>query len=277
MSILAVPNLVEAQGKIRNYNRAMTGSRFVPDMPDIFKEASEAARLYIFNIGPWAHVREMGSCGIQRIPACLDDKEFSEPIVIEGAEAEPYPINEMECAMKPKAGKPGQLGGPGDGYLYAQQIIGEGPHVPQSSSFIPFGVFISRSNPPAKVDLLKAKAKLQEKYLELVRYANEQWSKGPAFQADILNRPEWYFVAARKLGKTEIDCPYLQNSIAPAERAQCQNCGKVYEVGIAMCSGCGSILDEEKYIAEARRKAAIMKKIEQAESKPVTGANALIK
>jgi hypothetical protein len=267
----------QAAVEVSNYQRAMTGSRYVPDLPDIFKEASEAARIFIFNVGPWPHVREMGSCGIQRIPACPDGKEYSEPIVIEGAEAEPYPINEIECAMKPKAGKPGQLGGAGDGYLYAQQIIGEGPHVPRSSSFVPFGVFISRSNPPAKADLAKAKQVLEAKYLELVRYANEQWGKGPAFQADILNRPEWYFVAARKLGKTEIDCPFLQNSVAPAERAACGNCGKVYEIGIAMCSGCGSILDEEKYIAEARRKAAILKKLEQPEVKPVTGANALIK
>ena len=210
-----------------------------------FAEISEQNRVYLFNVGPWEHVRELGSAGKFRIPPCPAGKEYSAPVVIDGIEEEPYPINETSCVMIPKAGKPGQLSGPADGTLLAQQVLGEGPHVAPNSSFRPFGVGITKQWPPSKVDLDKARAALHTKKLELVRLANEAYARGPrAF--DEIFMPDWHFWAAHQLKKSVAECPWLANTQEVAAREYCPSCGESYQVGI-MRHSCGFILDKKRY------------------------------
>lgn len=243
-------SLLQAIGGTREgvlaHSREVNGSRFVPTLPDFIKEVSDQHRVYIFNVGPWPHKRELGSAGTYLIPACLEGKEYSEPLILNGIEDEPYPINERTCTTLPKAGKAGQLSGSGEGSDLAQQIIGVGPHVAPNSSLIPFGVFASTNKVPTKAELVKAQAALNAKYLELVRLASEAHARGPNAVSEVID-PDWHFVAARKLLKTVAECPWLANSSAPAKRENCPSCGTVYDIGIMKCRDCGFILDKARY------------------------------
>lgn len=225
----------DVEAAVLAHTRAMNSSRYIPPTPDIYREVSEKHRLYIFNVGPWPHVREMGSAGTFRIPACPKGEQYSEPVIVNGVAEEPYPINEAECKILMT-----------DGRAMAQQILGEGPMIARSQSFSPYGVFIAASNPPDKDELRAARQKLNEKYVELVGLAQEAFQMGPQAARETI-RPEWHFVAARALRKSEAECPWLANTQSPAERNECPGCGTVYKVGIIKCGNCQMILDKKKF------------------------------
>jgi hypothetical protein len=260
MPFAGVHGPADIEQKLAAEQQALNSSRYIPEEPEIYQKISEQNRLYIYNVGPWMHKRELGSCGVQVIRACPEDQDYSEPLVVNGVEQEPYPMNEVAMVMIPKAGKPGQLTGAANGKAFAEQIIGEGPFIPKSASFVPFGVFISpvRFTPegkphvrfadlskPSQALITKARAALNQKYTELVREANDAYSRGPSAANEMI-QPDWHFIAARKLMKSEAECPWLRDSQAPAERDNCPSCGKVYVMGIMKC-GCGYILDKPRY------------------------------
>lgn len=244
---------VSAQGV-----QAEQAHRYVPDMDPMVKEASDAHRVYIFNVGPWPHMRALGSSGRYLIPACPEGKEYSEPLVIQGIESEPYPLNETECVMIPKAGRPLQLRGDGQGAILAMQILGEGPMRNRHESIRPFGVFISKTPIPSASDLKDARAALQMRRTELVAEANETWTNDRAHAKDYI-LTEWHARAARDLGKTVTECPWLGVEQVGAERKKCDSCGTPYEVGIAECPKCGNPLDEDKYREKMERIARLSK------------------
>ena len=249
------------------HQRAMNASRFIPQVDELVAEVSAANRVYIFNTGPWTHCRELGSAGRWFIPACSEGEDYSKPVMIEGLVGEPYPINEVECAIKPLSGKHGQLGGTSSGWDFAMQILGEGPHIPRGQSFRPFGVFLSHSEVPKPEELRAAKALLQQKYVELVRYASEAYAQGPVKAAEII-QPDWHFRAARALKKTEAECPWLANTTVGGERRECPNCGTAYTVGIAQCASCKNILDEAKYLENEQRMRDIKAKLKRGPGRP---------
>lgn len=252
------------EAAIQRRQRAMNASRYVPVMPEKFRKVSDATRVFIYNVGPWSHKREFGDAGSYSIPACPEGQPHSSPLVLNGEEEIPYPVNEVECVMKPKAGLPGQLTGSADGMLLAQQIIGVGQHIAPGSSLIPFGVFATRdvewdkkSQSFVLLDdaaLAAARIALNGKLTELVRLASEAYAKGPNAFAEIAD-PDYHFRAARLLKKTTAECPWLANTQAPGARANCSGCGAVYEVGVMKCRECGYILDKERF--DAAKKAGM--------------------
>lgn len=217
-----------------NHQRTMNGSRFAPPMLDIVQDISEQSKVYIFNVGPWMQQRLMGSLGTFNIPACPKDREYSDPVVIDGIVSELYPINEGEMKRTMEKGE----------YI-AQQILGVGPFLSPRNSFVPFGVFVSKSRKPSKNEIETAKGELQKKFLELVTEADLAAANGPKAAEETI-RPETHFVAARALGKTVVDCPWLKNAQVPAERKECFGCGQPYKVGILKCV-CGAVLDKPRY------------------------------
>lgn len=226
----------EIEARIAAEQAVLNGRhRFIPQTPEIFRKASEANRVYIINVGPWAHVRELGSAGTFRIPACPEGREYSDPVVIDGVVDEPYPINEAECKMIQTSG--GDLAG---------QIIGEGPFIPKASSFAPFGVFISPAPVPTKEQIAKANAALQQKHLDHIREANAAFMKDPTNKDGII-QAAYHVVSAHALKKSKAECPWLGESLAPAGRDNCPSCGAVYNVGIMKCKDCGFILDKKRY------------------------------
>ncbi len=258
MSVFVAGGTMEG---VEAHQRAMNASRYVPTMPEIFRKVSDDNRICIYNVGPWSHKRELGSAGIYFIPACPEGQDHSEPLVLNGVEEEPYPINEVECAMKPKAGVAGQLTGSADGMLLAQQILGFGPHVAPASSLIPFGVFATKNiewDKKARVFVLldadaltAARLALRNKLTELVRLASEAYAKGPNAFAEVAE-PDYHFRAARMLSKTVAECPWLANTQAPGQRANCPGCGSIHDVGVMKCRGCGYILDKPRYDAAVK-------------------------
>jgi hypothetical protein len=233
----------EIETAVMAHQRAMNASRFIPETPEIFRRAAEANRVYIFNVGPWSHVRELGSAGTFRIPACPADRDYSDPLVIDGVVNEPYPINEVECKLIQSEGA--QLAG---------QIIGEGPFIAKSSSFVPYGVFVSTTPKPSKEQLAAANAELQKQHLAHIRQANAAFMKDPSNKDGVIQQ-NWHFVSAHALKKTKAECPWLGESLAPAGRDNCPGCGAVHNVGILKCRDCGYILDKPRY--DAAKKAGM--------------------
>ena len=243
---MALVSAEEAGRAALQEQRALNASRYIPDMDPLVQQVSDANRLYIFNVGPWAHQRALGSAGTYFIPACPTDAPHSKALVIQGIENEHYPINEAECATLPKCGRPGQLRGDGAGLLFAQQILGEGPMLPRNQSLRKFGVFISKTPVPSEADQETARLELRKTQGDLVAEANEIYVTDREHAATLISS-EWHRRAALDLGKTPQECPWLGESIMPAERKKCPSCGTPYEVGIAECAKCGDVLDEEKY------------------------------
>ncbi len=229
----------EVEAAVAQHQRAMNASRFIPAVPDIFREASQAHRLYIFNVGPWAHSRDLGSAGTFRIPACPAGKDYSDPVVIDGVVDEPYPINEVECKVIQTSGAD-----------LANQIIGEGPFISKASSFVPFGVFISPTPKPSRELMAAANTALQNKHIAHVREANAAFQKDPTNREGVI-QSAWHFVSAHALKKGKGECPWLGESLVPAGRENCPGCGDVYNVGILRCK-CGFVLDKKRYDAAVK-------------------------
>src|SRR6185312_8060023 len=117
------------------------------------------------------------------------------------------------------------------------QIIGNGKHLAPGNSLTKYGVFASRTNPPKKEEIAAANRALDEHCKSLVNEANAAMAQGPKAAEETI-RPEQHFLAARRLKKTETECPWMNRAQEVTERANCENCGTLYRVGIAQCPTC---------------------------------------
>lgn len=119
------------------------------------------------------------------------------------------------------------------------------------------GVFVAAGKTPTEAELLEARRKLREFQERLVAAADLEWerTRNPMFITDLERR------AARQLG---VEKPWLYDA-RPA--VECPVCAERLKPGVAVCRGCGAILDreraakfgliageEEKKPAEAHRK-----------------------
>jgi len=244
---------VEAEQNALQRQRALNSSRYIPTLPDMFRKVSEENRVYIFNVGPWEHLKEFGSAGNFRIPACPAGREHSDPLCIDGVVGEPYPKDEVSCVTLPVSGKPRQLSGEGEGIDLALQIIGKGPHVPPGADLVRYGVFISRTPKPSKEARSAAWEELQKQHLAHIREANDEFMRDPTNKNGVI-QPHWHHVSAHALKKSKAECPWVGESLAPAGRDNCPGCGNVYNVGLEKCA-CGRVLDKAKY--DAAKKAGL--------------------
>lgn len=233
----------DVERAIQADQRALNASRFIPRTPELYREIAEQNRVYIFNVGPWAHRRELGSAGSYLIRACPEDRPYSEPVTILGVVEEPYPINEAECKVMTTSGRD-----------LALQVLGEGPFIAPSQSFAPFGVFLSPTPVPSEDALKEAHRRLNDKYRELVKEASDAYAKGPAIAETVIS-PDFHYVAARKLRKTAVECPWLAHTSEPEHREACPGCGEAYKVGIVR-HACGWIFDRAKWEANQAAPAA---------------------
>jgi hypothetical protein len=225
----------QAAQTIAGATRTLNAGRRVPKLSEMLQRVSQEQQVYIYNVGPWSHRREMGSLGNFFIKACPEGREYSEPLIIPGIVCEPYPVNEVEMGLHQE-----------EGIYIAQQVIGVGKHLPPSNSFVKYGVFISTTEKPSKADLKAANDKLRGYYQELVVEANNAYARGPKALEETI-QPALHFMAARTLNYTDAECPWLKNSSVAASRLNCEGCGAVYNVGVIVCGNCHFILDPEKY------------------------------
>ncbi|MBZ5528945.1 MAG: hypothetical protein LAN71_13720 [Acidobacteriia bacterium] len=119
------------------------------------------------------------------------------------------------------------------------------------------GVFVAAGKTPTETELIGARQRLREFHQRLVAAADLEWerTRNPMFITDLERR------AARQLG---LEKPWLYDS-KPA--VECPVCAERIKPGVAVCRGCGAILDraraaqfgliapeEEKKPAEAQKK-----------------------
>jgi hypothetical protein len=199
---------------------------------------SERTSVWIFNVGPWSFNQSLGSLGNFFIPGCPEGEPHSAGLKIKGIVQEPYPEGENQMKMLDAE----------EGKHIALQIIGIGPHLNPRNALTRFGVFMSDSAHPTAIELSKATAELDKEYRRLVAEADTAYSAGPKTLNDLLaNGDGRHYMAARKIGRTAAQSPWLGNATQETNRQECSNCGEPYKLGIAECPKCGDILDMEKY------------------------------
>jgi hypothetical protein len=224
----------EASRQAAAYQRRMNGGRTIPQVLPLLQKISDEKKVFIYNVGPFQYTRHMGSTGTFTIPACLEGAAVSEPIVIDGIVTEPVPVDEKTMTLMQDEGR-----------YVAEQIIGDGKFLRPEDSLVHRGVFVSDTRPPKKAEIEAATQKLRGFMQGKVSEMNDAYAMGPNKRIEVQTNE--HYIAARYLGYTEQECPWLQNTAAPATRKNCEGCGEAYVVGIMKCKSCGYILDKEKY------------------------------
>lgn len=224
--------------QVTGFVRRMNQGRRIPALPNIVKRMAEEEQLHIFNVGPWAHRRELGSLGVFFIQACEKGKPYSTPLIVPGIVTEPIPTSEKDMEWRQE-----------DGRYIAEQIVGFGKMLGPQYDLRPYGVFIAEKKEPSKHELARANEALELKYKELISDIRMAHGRG-AKDFTAAYRPDYHDVAARELKL--MDEPWLVRA-NPAGREKCPSCGTSYEVGIVMCASCKYILDEAKFKAMAGR------------------------
>jgi hypothetical protein len=235
----SVAAVVDAMAKFNGKGRKLQ------KVPKIITKISDENKVYIFNVGPWKQNQSMGSLGTYYIPACEEGKQHSKALAIDGLVIEHYPLREgtLDVLMDEEGST---------GWEVAHQIIGVGKMLHPGNSLLRYGVFVSKTNPPSKEDVAKAREELYRHCTSLVNEANQSITEGTS--KDTI-RPEQHFVAARILNKTVAECPWLSRDVQKADRATCPGCGTVYTVGVIKCRECSYVLDKAKHdkaVAEGR-------------------------
>ena len=212
-------------------------------LPEI-QELSEQLSVFIFNVSPWPFSVGLGSLGNFYIPACEDGQTHSRGLKIPGIVQEQYPEGDNQMKLlKAESGR-----------NIAQQILGIGPHLHPRNSLTLRGVFSSNSPEPTAKELAEANKALNIYYRQLVATADSAFSAGPKALEDVLSNGDGrHYLAARKIGRTAAESPWLGNATQEINRKECPNCGAAYKPGIAECPKCGDILDMEKYKAKLAR------------------------
>ncbi len=74
-----------------------------------------------------------------------------------------------------------------------------------------------------------------------------------------LVKDDKYYLAAKVLKKTEIDCPWLKDTEAGSDKRNCiAECGAILPAGSLKCGACGVLqVSEQKYKDEIARRQAL--------------------
>ncbi len=215
-----------------------------PDpLPEI-EALSEQLSVYIFNVSPWPFSVGLGSLGTFYIPACEDGQRFSRPLKIPGIIQEQYPEGDNQMKLlKAESGR-----------NVAQQILGIGAHLHPRNALTLRGVFSSERIEPTEKELAAANKALDTYYRQLVAQADSAFSAGPKALEDVLSNGDGrHYLAARKIGRTAAESPWLGNATQGVGRSECPNCGAAYKPPLGECQKCGDVLDMDLYKAKLAR------------------------
>lgn len=207
----------------------------IPKLPSIVDQQSKSQQVWIYNVGPWALKRELGSAGIFFIPACPEGKEYVAATPIPGVPYETVPSQDsdhFELRIEEKGGR----------YL-AEQVLGVGAHISKRDSFEPMGAFIgSEVGPnakPTKKELEAARELLTEYLQSLINEARKAYEDRD--QKSIVDR---HRLAARLL---KLENEQWYSARAAKERKDCEACGTPVNVGVKICPSCKFPIDREWY------------------------------
>jgi hypothetical protein len=244
----------DAAARVADFRDSVNSMHYEPDSLPEIDELSEKMSVFVFNVGPWSYSVQQGSLGTFYIPACEDGQPYSRPLKIKGINAEPYPEGDGKMkTLKPERGSD-----------IAKAVLGIGPFRQPQHALTLRGCFISATETPSATNLKTANEHLMTYYRNLVAEADRGYQQGPTALARVLDGSDGrHFLAARKIGRTESQSPWLGNSTQQVDRAECSNCGTPHKPGIAECPSCGNILDMEKYKTKLKRQAEAQSAIEK--------------
>ena len=222
----------QASQIVSTYKRQMT-DRIIPPLSRHVERAM-AAKIHVFNVGPWGHKKHMGSYGEYTVPACPENEDYVAGPVFTDPMTELYMKNEAEMGRFEE-----------DGWGFANEFLGEGRGQNSAYSLRHFGCFVAAGEEPTDDELLAANGELDEKCRQLVNEAREFFASGDA----VLRRaiaPEWHFKAAEHLKLTDEDWMVARN---PKGRQKCKLCGTLVDGDVLKCptANCGYIFDIPAY------------------------------
>lgn len=223
-----------AAAETRNTNR-----KSVPELSPMIKEMSDKQSVHIYNVGPWAHRRIMGSLGTYIIPACAPGQPYAEMSALPGVFSEPVigaSVNDMELRIEP-----------GGGRYVAEQILGIGKMLAPKDSLEHVGVFIGAIEGPdarpTKPELEQARKKLREYYLALVNQAKRAYEKGPKEAEQTISDKHRLAAAELKLE----DEPWMSYKLSSGNK-RCELCGHSNDERNVICANCKDyVFDPEAY------------------------------
>ena len=251
--------------------------------PEAITELSEATKVYIYSVGAWPQEIPGASTGVKWVPALDEDKvlkhgdlSVSAPLIVLGVPSEPYPGDgeAKRIYHKPKKTDPLRRH---TGLHLAKEYIGAGAQSKPDNDLTRFGVFVSlqpeqpRPGPNATPEQIKAfklweqdvngaRAKLAKTYNQMCGKATAAWKRG-TFQSEFMDRQgglsdERIFVVTRILGKTKVECPFLENSTAATENRPCiAECGAILPIGSLICGSCKERqVSDEVYEREMKKR-----------------------
>lgn len=201
-------------------------------------------QIFIYNVGPDYHVREMGGTGRFLIPACPAGKEVSEPLVIDSPFREEYDSGDNTISYKEFEGKE-----------IADNIVN--PPGGFDNNLLDQGVFIAadEAGTPSKEEILKARSMMNKRNSYLVAQADDYYRSGNAKDIDARHHK-----ACDGLGQER---PWHQNIIS---QVACEVCGDSIKETQIYHVACGNVRDWDKAIQagikteEQRPKAVTAKK-----------------
>lgn len=213
----------------------------VPALSKLTKQAADANRIYIFNVGKRQWDCPSGNLGMFFVPACPDGARCSGPLRYDDKEGLPGTffhttvVDTGIMAMNET-----------DGMDLARDLIGVGAFKDKSSDLTRFGVFIAAGKVPTEAELEAAEEKRDAEYGRLIQQADQFFEVNGGMETQnghtVSNIQKHHVDAVKALG---LDRPWARKN---RKMETCGDCGQPVLPGAARCpnAGCGAILDEEK-------------------------------
>src|SRR5271170_2330199 len=206
-----------------------------------------AARVRIFNVGPFAYPVPLGSPGIFYIPACPWDKPYIESLTkLHELEEEFYPAKDKREPMKLLQDM---------GRRIAVDILGEGRNQDKRQSKRRTGVFIAAGNEPTTKELEDAKVELKKFCASQIAIMDQMWDRDRKLAYDMF-RPETFGACAKVIGLTGKDKAWLAQG-ASATNIECPACFGSVNPDAAVCIHCREVVNEEAYLKLKMRRDSI--------------------
>lgn len=208
----------------------------LPTLSRLSRQAAEQHKIYIYNVGPYQHMRSLGSLGTYIIPACEKGQAYSKPCMIPGTI--------FETVYKGLMGEGSMEYREIEGSYVAKDVLGIGQNQDPANAFTRFGVFISEGPVPTEAELAAAREKLKQTYTDRVREADQLYSLNNGMVMvngmPVSNIGIHHVEACKALG---LQRPWAGTSTE--ERRFCEECGESNLLTAALCKGCKAVLNEE--------------------------------
>lgn len=211
--------------------------KIVPKLPGMLHELCTKPYYYIFNVGPWQWVQQLGGRGTKVVQACAEGQPYSPALELPKLDNETVAsdMNKMENRQE-------------DGLEVVHAVLQEGFGCRPEHSLRNWGVSYAMQWPPSAQELSAATKLLNVKFDELVAEGDKYHD-----QHKFEDITEFHRLAARR---RRLQKPWLNEN---PDLLTCGACGSQVMPNIAVCPQCTAVLNEElhrKYFPQLYQKKA---------------------